>query len=49
MCIRDSSSSFDFEPTTSYESEFLSNVMDSVDAYHDDDDDDALRSLRRTR
>ena len=43
------SSSFDFEPTTSYESEFLSNVMDSVDAYHDDDDDDALRSLRRTR
>lgn len=44
------SSSFDFEPTTSYESEFMSNVMDSVDAYHDnDDDDDALRSLRRTR
>ena len=34
------SSSFDFEPTTSYESEFMSNVMDSVDAYHDNDDDD---------
>ena len=45
------SSSFDFEPRSSYESEFMSNVMESMDAYDDegDDEDEDLRALRRTR
>jgi len=42
------SSSFDFEPRSSYESEFMSNVMESMDAYDDEDDED-MRALRRAR
>ena len=41
------SSSFDFEPRSSYESEFMSNVMESMDAYDDEDED--MRALRRAR
>lgn len=43
------SSSFVFEPRSSYESEFMSNVVESMDAYDDEDDDEDMRALRRAR